>query len=166
MARIHEELLLVGAQEALHSATIRSFLSLPVWTTAHSDKPSWEASVIELGQLGPGKYRIRPDAESRWSLASGVLVTDFHGLDATMDGHEIGIPANPIRIGSVLALLHWINGLGVASWDLIQFPPGTNFHEFEVLSAFDAPVPVKVQFTIADRAGAYGDNCGCCRVWV
>lgn len=148
----------------MNSPVAKSLVALAKWTLVRANSSSWENANIALGDLDVGKHRIIPKPESRWSLASGTLVTDFHGLDAQMDGAEIGVPMNPIRIGSLLALLHWMNGFGVHTWKVISFPPGTNWYEFEVPNSFDGPRPTHVQFAIADRAGAYRDNDGACRV--
>jgi len=150
--------LLLSYKTLSEASSSSLFALVPANSTAWGGK-------LDLTSLPVGKYQIVPSPVSRWSLANGTLVTDFHGLDRTMSGWEIGIPKNPIRIGGVIALLQWVTHLGgIEQYEVIDFPPGSDKYEFTVESYGGSRIYYQVQFVIADLAHAYNDNHGICRI--
>ena len=119
---------------------------------------NWHAGV----SLDPDSaYVIEPSAADRYTLTNGATYNDFHGW-GEMDGHEIGIPKNPIRLGG-LTVLVWRHQPGgqppIAQ--ILDFPPGINRAYARIGTNGGS-----MSFVIADKAGTYADNSGICNVTV
>ena len=115
---------------------------------------NWHAGV----DLDPDStYIIEPSAGDRYTLTNGAFYNDFHGW-GEMDGHEIGIPKNPIRLGglTVLVTRHQSEG-----YEILDVPPGTDRASVRIGAHGGS-----MAFVVADKAGTYADNSGICNVTV
>lgn len=114
---------------------------------------NWHAGV----DLDPNSTYIIEPSGDRYTLNNRSSdTTDFHGW-GEMDGYEIGIPKNPIRLGGLTVLVHHPSG----DYQILDFPPGIDRASVRIGAQGG-----KISFVIADKAGAYVDNSGICNVTV
>ena len=157
-------------QEKTHRHHQKIHFGLPKSTIVYANHSS-RGSDITLSDLPVGYYHIVPDSASRWTLASGELETDFRGLDDTMNPKEIGIDLDvPIPIGCLVLFFDVTATDTNPAGTTIEFWDKQHSHPF-IFQVFEErpgglkyPQPIKAQFVIADRHGAYGDNDGTCKV--
>ena len=115
---------------------------------------NWHAGV----ELDPDSTYIIEPSGDRYTLNNRSSdTTDFHGW-GEMDGWEIGIPKNPIRLGglTVLVTRHQSEG-----YEILDFPPGADRASVRIGAHGGS-----VAFIVADKAGSYADNSGICNVTV
>ncbi|MGB3218653.1 MAG: hypothetical protein WBD79_14740, partial [Anaerolineae bacterium] len=113
----------------------------------------WHA---EVGLDPDSTYIIEPSGD-RYTLNNRSSdTTDFHGW-GEMDGNEIGIPKNLIRLGGLTVLVRHPSG----DYQILDFPPGRDRASVRIGAQGG-----KMYFVIADKAGCYPDNSGICNVTV
>lgn len=93
------------------------------------------------------EYRIVPDATDRYRINGDATQIDFRG-EGNMDGTEIDIPKNPIRVGGLVVLVwHHQPDSAAAIPEIIDFPPGKS--EATVRTSLHAG---SMLYVIADKA--------------
>ncbi len=111
----------------------------------------WNAGIDLAGNK---RYRIVPSPTDQYTINGGATQDRFYG-SGSMNGADLGIPANPISLGGLNVLVFHNQPSGGPLAQIVSFFPGMSYANVSVGADSGS-----MHFIIGDLAGTYGDNSG------